>query len=317
MPIKAGSTSCQLIDCRNNPRVDLELKRRLGRMLERAIWVACKLETCSRNCGPPEWQSVSMRLVCFLGSFKSVFHSTGAVLPSSRFVAHELARFVRHRPANCHSRTEFRILEVGPGTGPATREICRAMQPKDQLDLVEINEQFVAHLEQCFVTDPVLGAVADRVRIHCLPVEDLVPTAAYDVIVSGLPLNNFAAADVRRILGLFSTWLKPGGHCSFFEYIAIRSLKRVVSFPPREERDRLRGIHEALREFQRNETLRIPIWLNVLPAWVHHVCRPNEEHVPQPSKDPGENGAADRAGRPPTSAPERDGRERSPLTERC
>src|SRR6185312_11129733 len=60
------------------------------------------------------------------------FHTTGAILPSSRFLARALVRPMRG------PRPPWRILEVGPGTGSVTREIARRMLPGDRLDAVEI-----------------------------------------------------------------------------------------------------------------------------------------------------------------------------------
>jgi phospholipid N-methyltransferase len=90
------------------------------------------------------------------------------------------------------------------------------------------------------------------------------------VIVSGLPLNNFAATDVERILAALRDLLAPGGTLSFFEYIAVRPLRTLVS--GRAERDRLRGIGKALGNLLGDrEIRRDAVWLNVPPAWVHHV----------------------------------------------
>ena len=68
------------------------------------------------------------------------FHTTGAILPSSRFLARALVRQLRGPRPAC------RILEVGPGTGSVTCEIARRMLPGDRLDAVEINAHFVAVL---------------------------------------------------------------------------------------------------------------------------------------------------------------------------
>ena len=51
----------------------------------------------------------------------------------------------------------------------------------------------------------------------------------YDVIVSGLPLNNFSPADVERILAVLCGRLAPRGTLSFFEYIAMRPARALVS----------------------------------------------------------------------------------------
>ena len=107
--------------------------------------------------------------------------------------------------------------------------------------------------------------------LHC-PVEELPHDRTYDVIVSGLPLNNFSAGVVEQILAALVSLLAPGGTLSFFEYIAVRRARALVS--GRAERERLRGVGRAMRAvLDPYEIRRDAVWLNVPPAWVHHVRR--------------------------------------------
>ena len=157
----------------------------------------------------------------FFGEFRRNFHTTGAILPSGRRLAAALARFV----ADGSDRPR-RILEVGPGTGAVTQRLVALLGPQDRLDLVEFNTSFVECLRRRFQSEPAFQAVANRARVlHC-PVEDLPPGEKYHLLVSGLPLNNFAADDVRRILGVMTGLLEPGGTLSFFEYIALAGRSR-------------------------------------------------------------------------------------------
>jgi phospholipid N-methyltransferase len=206
----------------------------------------------------------------FFREFLRNFHTTGAILPSGRFLAAALSRFVAN-----HSPEPKRILEVGPGTGAVTRQIIGRLGSADCLDLVELNRAFVERLEHRFQTEPAFRAVADRARVlHC-PVEELPSNLDYHVIVSGLPLNNFVVADVQRILATLTGLLAPGGTLSFFEYIAVRPMRALVS--SRAERQRLRGIGQAMHAvLDGREIRRDAVWLNVLPAWVHHLQRPVE-----------------------------------------
>mgnify|MGYP000875694429 CR=1 FL=1 len=200
----------------------------------------------------------------FLREYVRSFHSTGAILPSGRRLAGALARYVTGNGAG------QRILEVGPGTGPVTRRIAAQMGPEDRLDLVELNDAFVARLRSALGREPILQRVAERTQLFHSPVEDLPGNACYDVIISGLPLNNFAASEVEQILAKLAALLRPGGTLSFFEYIAIRRARAFVS--GRAERERLRGIGRALGAvLDRHEFRRDWIWPNVPPAWVHHV----------------------------------------------
>lgn len=218
------------------------------------------------------------------------FHTTGAVLPSGRFLAAELTRFVGNQktgkgdrsnlpeqPEGCRAQIgpvpfsqPLKILEVGPGTGAVTGRIVGGMGTDDKLDLVELNESFVRKLEHRFQTEPAFQSVADRARIHHCPIEELPGDESYNVIVSGLPLNNFAVADVERILAVLTDRLVPGGMLSFFEYIAVRPARAMLS--GRAERERLRAIGQTMRSvLQQHELRRDAVWLNVPPAWVHHL----------------------------------------------
>ena len=200
----------------------------------------------------------------FWREFRRNFHDTGAVAPSSRYLAAALARYVGSQPAAC------RILEVGPGTGAVTRQIVRRLTSDDQLDLVELNANFVELLRERFQSDPDFQPAAPRARVLHHRLEELPAGQPYDLIISGLPLNNFAAGDVAAILDCFAALLRPGGTLSFFEYIAVRPLRSLVSRSA--ERARLREIGRLLGELLApHEIRRDCVLRNVPPAWVHHL----------------------------------------------
>ncbi len=162
------------------------------------------------------------------------------------------------------------ILEVGPGTGAVTARLVTSLRPDDRLTLCELNDDFVRHLQQRFATEPDFAAVAERTQIEHKRLENLPGEHCYDVIISGLPLNNFEVREVEQILDIFRRLLKPGGTLSFFEYIAIRKAKSLVTTGA--GRARLRGIGQALeRILNGQEIKRDWVWPNVPPAWVHHV----------------------------------------------
>ena len=158
---------------------------------------------------------------------------------------------------------------MGPGTGAVTRQIVASLRPHDQLDLVELNESFVACLRERFRSEAEFLPVSDRVRVlHC-PVEELGDEAGYHVIVSGLPLNNFTVEQVRRILEALKKLAAPGATLSFFEYVAVRRLKGMLS--NRAERCRLREIGREIGHFlEEHEVQRLHL-AERTPAWVHHA----------------------------------------------
>lgn len=200
----------------------------------------------------------------FWREFRRTFHSTGAVLPSGRPLCRALARFTAGdgRPR--------RILEVGPGTGVVTDQIIQRMGASDTLELVELNDRFVAALDARLGSEDRWRRVADRVRIHHLPIEQLQAEHKYDAIVSGLPLNNFDVDFVRTVLAHLERLAAPGGTLSFFEYVGVRKAKAMLC--SRQERKRLAGIGAALHEAFRTARFdRQCVLANVPPAWVHHL----------------------------------------------
>lgn len=202
----------------------------------------------------------------FWRQFREQFHTTGAIAPSGRFLGRALARYVGGQPEHPQ-----RLLEVGPGTGAVTSHIVKRMAPGDSLDLVELNTEFVRRLNERFAAEPAFQRVADRAQVFHCRLEELTPTEGYDLIISGLPLNNFSVADVQCILAAYAQLLRPGGVLSFFEYVAIRKARAIVSSAP--ERERLRGIGRAMDGLLGPyEIKRDCIWPNLPPAWVHH-CR--------------------------------------------
>ena len=209
----------------------------------------------------------------FFRQFRLRFHTTGAILPSNRALGKALAHFVGG------GATPQRILEVGPGTGAVTRAIVDAMGPEDHLDLVEINDQFVHHLQRMVTDDPAFRPVAKRVAVVHRSITEYTSTTAYDLVISGLPLNNFEVAEVEAILAAFTRLTRVGGRLSFFEYMGIRTGRIYIS--GQRQKARLRGIDQALeRLLADHEIRRDSIWLNVPPAWVHHVRMPGDTPGP-------------------------------------
>jgi phospholipid N-methyltransferase len=200
----------------------------------------------------------------FLRESRRNFRDVGSILPSSRYLGRALASNLEGR------NSPARILEAGPGTGPVTSQILPRLLPGDQLDLVELNEQFVAHLKQRLENDPEFVPYKNQVRVHCGPIEQVPGDGVYDFIISGLPLNNFPPELVRRIMRAFQRLLKPGGVLSYFEYACLRQLK--LRLGARKERRRLARVARVVSTHIRKSQIRQQhVLLNVPPALVHHL----------------------------------------------
>lgn len=202
----------------------------------------------------------------FWRQFRQAYHTTGAVLPSGPRLCAALSHFVREGDA----ADGRRILEVGPGTGAVTDRIVRDLGPADHLTLVERNEAFVGHLREHLQAAQPAALAASRVEMVHASVEDLPEEQPFDLIISGLPLNNFSVSLVEMLLGKMMSLLRPGGTLSFFEYVAIRRAKSLVCSAS--DRERLRGIARVLNDLLGPAEIRRDLVLaNVPPAWVHHV----------------------------------------------
>jgi phosphatidylethanolamine/phosphatidyl-N-methylethanolamine N-methyltransferase len=199
----------------------------------------------------------------FFGEFRRHYFTTGSILPSSRSLARALASPVRQR------RGPARILEVGPGTGAVTAEILRQLRPGDQLDIVEINEHFIKVLEGRFVTEPLFQSRRGQVRLIHAPLQEVAGADLYDYMISGLPLNNFPLALVREIFHTYSRLLKRGGVLSYFEYLGIRSLKKM--FVDRRQKRRLHVLSRYLeRKIGAGQFREQWVFLNCPPAVARH-----------------------------------------------
>ena len=212
----------------------------------------------------------------FWRQFRETYHSTGAVAPSGRALSSALSRFVRDGEAGeatlvaGKTSPPRRILEVGPGTGAVTARIIQDLRPSDQLVLVERNEQFVNWLRGRLAESPAFQQAGDRITLLHAAVEELPEEEPFELIISGLPLNNFAVDSVEQIFAKLRRLLAPGGTLSFFEYVAVRRAKSLVS--PSADRTRLRAISRVFHDvLDGNEIRRDLVVANVPPAWVHHV----------------------------------------------
>ena len=217
-------------------------------------------------------------LRAFLKEFRANFHTTGAVLPSSRYLADEITSRLAGRPA-----VPIRVLEVGPATGAFTRKILTYLGPEDHLDLCEINPSFVQHLEKW------LGNQRSGPKIHIFKntIIEVESDLKYDYIISGLPLNNFGPDEVNAILQQFLKLGKTGTEFSDFEYWSLRRLK--VGLSTGKERDRLREVGQVVRQFIiEHGNKRSIVWRNFPPARALHFRFQNggvKPHIKQKNRN--------------------------------
>ncbi len=167
-------------------------------------------------------------------------------------------------------KSPMRVLEVGGGTGSITDVIAERLQPKDTLDVFEVDPDFCNLLRRRFGLDRPMGHASPRIQIHNKPIEQISRDVQYDFIISGLPFTNFPPESVREIFEIYREVLKPGGTCSFFEYLFIRGAARLMRGAA--ERRRAAGVEQVVSEYlQRCCFRRDVVFFNMPPAKVLHI----------------------------------------------
>lgn len=154
-------------------------------------------------------------------AIRNSYH-TGAISPSSPALARAMTRSFRHMTG------PRRILEVGPGTGPFTRQILDSLRADDSFHLVEINKRFCKLLETNHL-EPARNRVPNaHIKLHSMPIQDVEFAEPFDFIVCGLPFNNFPPPATRQIFRDLLALLRPGAELSYFEYAGVRALRSAI-----------------------------------------------------------------------------------------
>ncbi|WP_335937227.1 class I SAM-dependent methyltransferase [Streptomyces sp. PTD5-9] len=194
--------------------------------------------------------------------------TTGAVAPSGRALARALSEPVRARSSRPPA-----VLEAGAGTGAVTRELMALLPRGSRLDVVEANPRFAERLRRLVAAHPGPASRSVEVTVKQAYVEDLATDRRYDVIVSGLPLTNFAPRDVERIMARYLELLRPGGTLVCFAYLGTRRARAL--FASRAEARRHAAVDDVMAAYRhRCATGRRTVWANLPPARVWHLRRP-------------------------------------------
>ncbi len=189
------------------------------------------------------------RVVDHLSLLRALLKSprtTGAVAPSSRWLAARMVEGMRLRSAGC-------IVEVGAGTGSFTPGILRAKPPHGRLIVVELNPVLARRLRARFRrADVIRGSVANLRRFLSAR-----GCRGADAVVSGLPWTTFPRAMQEKLLRAIVSCMPRGGRFSTYVYVHSAWMPSAVHFR------RLLG-----RSFRRVH--RTPVVLrNIPPAFVY------------------------------------------------
>lgn len=198
------------------------------------------------------------------------FKLTGAVLPSSRWLSRAMTRHLRDR-----QKRPWRILEAGAGTGPFTEYLVRHMMDGDKLECYELNPHFCSRLKERIWRETIFQRRAHQVEVLEKDIRALPPENRYDLVVCGLPFNNFPPNLARQVMGLLFKALKPGCSLTYFEYLMIRHAKGALF--GRKERENLAKVEEVLKEARGWGKCEDEIvWRNIPPAIVRSITKEKE-----------------------------------------
>lgn len=144
-----------------------------------------------------------------------------------------------------------KILEVGPGTGPFTREILSVMRREDELVVSEINAKLLSQLQKSLQKDERFSLKLANVKFVEGPVQDLLRSGErgpYDVIICSLPFLNFTPEMTDEIMTLFHQSLAPEGTLAFFEYAGLREW--AVTFTLPNNKKRVKGVEDVISSWK-------------------------------------------------------------------
>ncbi|MFM2165303.1 MAG: hypothetical protein RL325_1740 [Planctomycetota bacterium] len=213
-------------------------------------------------------------MIDFLTEAIRNFRDTGSVWPSSPILARAMTSAIAQVDG------KRRILEVGPGTGPFTKAILKKLRAGDHFDMVEINQKFCRKLEKSLLS-PYRGRHPQvAVRLHCAPIEEAALEGPYDVIVCGLPFNNFPPKLMRQIFRRMFALLKENGELVYFEYAGVRVIKGPVT--DRAGRARLKRIDAIGKSLRRKHSGSTELVLgNFPPAIAYRLKGSSKARAPR------------------------------------
>lgn len=140
--------------------------------------------------------------------------TTGAVLPSSRYLARKMVENINFDAARC-------IVEYGPGTGVFTKKIIAARLENTALILIERNKQFCNMLKEKYENQPNLHIIndsAENTGKHLLECG----FEQADFIISGLPFASLPQEISENILAQTRDFLSPNGCFITFQYTLFK-----------------------------------------------------------------------------------------------
>jgi len=182
------------------------------------------------------------------------YKTTGAVAPSSRFLARAMLEPLKLRP-RCV------IVELGPGTGVMTRALLNILPPDGNILAFEISDRFYSYLNEKIPDKRLVvlntGAEHLKAELHKRGYDHV------DGFVSSLALGFFSDAQRRALLESFSPFMGENSVYTQYQYVQGMELSHG--------RFRRFSIQPLLRQYFHSVQCRT-VWRNIPPAFVF-ACR--------------------------------------------
>jgi phospholipid N-methyltransferase len=180
------------------------------------------------------------QVILFARNFFKHPRMLGSIIPSSRFLVHDLMRQVDWKRAKV-------LVEYGPGVGNITTEVLRRMSPDARMVVFETNDDFVGFLRDA-IPDARLtvvhGSAADVGRVLAE-----LGLGQADYVISGIPFSTMPREVGEAIVRSTREALRPGGR-----FLVYQFSREVLRFLRREFEE----IREAFEP------------LNILPARLYY-----------------------------------------------
>lgn len=178
------------------------------------------------------------------------FRTTGAIAPSSRELSELLVTTANIKEANC-------IVELGPGTGVATKIILELKKPDAVFFAIEMNPVFVkATKKNC----PEVIVYNDN-AINLPKYLEKHNQKFCDIIYSGLPWSLIDEKVQDHLLSVIYNNLKDGGEFVTFAYLHGIYLPNGIKFRKK--------IQKLFKKVEKSKI----VWLNTPPAFVYHAIK--------------------------------------------
>ena len=172
-----------------------------------------------RECGSIAHHPLQCPAVKFIRQFISSPITTGAIAPSSSFLARAMVDGLDLSRAAA-------VLEYGPGTGVFTDYILRDLNPEAKFAAIELNSRFAAAFRTRHPDVTLFEESVENARRIC----DSAGIESVDCIVSGLPWAVFPESMQRRFLDEMMRVLNQNGHFVTFAYVHGLVLPRARKF---------------------------------------------------------------------------------------